>query len=75
MYYTPPAPKNHKNIFSPYPPLALYLMQTTSVVTINAESEVKDFWVMEGDVTVVYEREQLREELQVLPKLKTKFQP
>jgi hypothetical protein len=50
-------------------------MQTTSVVTINAESEVKDFWVMEGDVTVVYEREQLREELQVLPKLKTKFQP
>ncbi len=34
---------------------AFYLMNTNSVVTIDNKSSVKDFWVMGGNVTVVYE--------------------
>ncbi|MBR2300755.1 MAG: hypothetical protein IKA41_02235, partial [Bacteroidaceae bacterium] len=35
-------------------PYALYLMQTNSVVTFDANSTVNEFWVMGGNVDVIY---------------------
>ena len=34
---------------------AFYLMNTNTLVTLDEKSSVKDFWVMGGNVTVVYE--------------------